>query len=696
VPNPDQADADHDGQGDPCDACPHDSLNDVDHDGVCGDVDNCSFAPNPGQEDRDGDGAGDACDNCPDLAGVNFPDQDLDGRGDVCDNCPAIANADQADRDGDGSGDACDNCPTVANPAQEDANHDGSGDACQPLVNISGFRSAGPDVLEALVSAHDPQGEALSGKIAVQPFTDLADALAATDCGLGYLPGGQPGQGIGFTDAFGEPFLFDLDSNMHCDDGLADFKLAYGRCATPTGEFQTFLSLEGLTLPSTICVRPFNDEQGGVDWTVLSVTDTSATVHIGNIPSVIEVPFASSLPRAIDISTLAPGTPFVLTLTVTDGNTLPISDSGIFHHAAERTLALLASAAPQAVITAPASAECTGAGGAVVTLDGSASTDADSTPGTNDDIASFNWYENFGTPGQHLLGSGRTLSVGLSLGAHAITLVVTDHAGQTGAATTTVTVRDTRPPTLVLHVDSSTLWPPNHGLVTVNVTWETGDVCDPAGVGVQLISLTSSEPDDAAGSSDGSTTQDIEGAAAGTADTTFLLRAERDGKGSGRIYTLTYGARDSSGNATIAVATVIVPHDLGQGPEPLLMRLEPARKGSTSARIIWPAVAGATGYDVITGDLQAWHAAGGSLDVGPVRVLARATTATSLNEPAGAANPAVGHAMFYLIAQRTALGGVGYGTESAPWPRVASVCEGGCPDAPTPAAGSGQATTVRR
>ncbi|HYV85411.1 MAG TPA: FG-GAP-like repeat-containing protein [Patescibacteria group bacterium] len=349
---------------------------------------------------------------------------------------------------------------------------------------------------------------------------------------------------------------------------------------------------------------------------------------------------------------------------------------------------------PQAAITAPATAECT-AGGAVVSLDGSASTDADSTPGTNDDIASFDWYDGYGTPGQHLLGSGRTLSVGLPLGAHAITLVVTDHAGQTGAATTTVTVRDTQPPTLVLHVDSSTLWPPNHGLVTVNVTWETGDACDPAGVGVQLISLTSSEPDDAAGGSDGATTQDIEGAVAGTADTTFLLRAERDGKGSGRIYTLTYGARDSSGNATTALATVIVPHDLGQGPEPLLMRLEPASQGSTSARIFWPAVAGATGYDVITGDLQAWRAVGEVLDVGPVQVLARSATATSLTEPAGAANPAVGHALFYLIEQRTAERGAGYGTETSPWPRVASRCEGGCPDA-APAAGSGQVTSVRK
>ena len=696
APNPDQADADRDGLGDACDACPHDALNDLDHDAVCGDVDNCPMTANPGQEDHDGDGAGDACDNCPDLAGVNFPDQDLDGRGDVCDNCPAIANANQADLDADGVGDTCDNCPTVGNPEQEDANHDGSGDACQPSVRITEFRSAGPDVLEALVSAHDPQGETLSGKVAVEAPVDLLDAVETMDCGRGYLPDGLPGRGIGFANgSVGEPFLFDLDSVLRCDDGAADFEIAYGPCDAPQGGFNAMLSIAGMTPPATVCVRPEGSAQGGVDWTIVSFDSAAATVLVAGSHAVLEVPFTSGLPHAIDISPLVPGKPYALAVTATDGTTRPIRGSGIFERTTERTLALVTgSAPPQAAITAPATAECS-TGGAAIALDGSGSTDADSTPGTNDDIVSFDWYDGYGTPGQRVLGSGKLLSVGLALGAHTVTLVVTDHAGLTGTATTTVTVRDTLPPTLVLHADPSTLWPPNHGLVTANVTWETGDACDPADVGVQLISLTSNEPDDAAGGTDGATTQDVQGAAAGAADTAFLLRAERDGNGPGRVYTLTYGARDASGNATIALATVIVPHDLGSGPEPLLMRVEPSGKGATSARIFWPAVAGAIGYDVITGDVRSWRAAGGALDVGPVQVLARSTASTSLNEAPGAANPPVGHAFFYLIGQRTALGGAGYGTESAPWPRVASTCEGGCPGAPPPP-GAGQGTSARK
>jgi hypothetical protein len=62
VANPDQADADGDGRGNACDACPLDAANDADGDGVCGNVDNCPAVANSDQADADGDGIGDACD----------------------------------------------------------------------------------------------------------------------------------------------------------------------------------------------------------------------------------------------------------------------------------------------------------------------------------------------------------------------------------------------------------------------------------------------------------------------------------------------------------------------------------------------------------------------------------------------------------------------------------------------------------
>ena len=64
---------------------PNDPANDVDGDGVGGDVDSCPNDANTNQSDLDNDGLGDAGDAFP-----NDPDNDVDGDGvggDV-DNCP--------------------------------------------------------------------------------------------------------------------------------------------------------------------------------------------------------------------------------------------------------------------------------------------------------------------------------------------------------------------------------------------------------------------------------------------------------------------------------------------------------------------------------------------------------------------------------------------------------------------------------
>ena len=53
----------------------------------------------------------------------------------------------------------------------------------------------------------------------------------------------------------------------------------------------------------------------------------------------------------------------------------------------------------------------------------------------------------------------------------------------------------------------------------------------------------------------------IQEADTGTVDFEFYLRAERDGQGNGRIYTVTYTATDSSGNSSEGVCEVFVPHN---------------------------------------------------------------------------------------------------------------------------------------
>ena len=203
--------------------------------------------------------------------------------------------------------------------------------------------------------------------------------------------------------------------------------------------------------------------------------------------------------------------------------------------------------------------ECTSFSGAMMTLDGSASTDVDSSPGTNDDIVAFEWFEYYGSPNQIILGTGEILDVSLPLGKHISTLKVTDSAGQTDIDKVIKAAVDTTPPDISVSVTPDTLWPPDHKLIDIEATVVATDICS-APV-VVLSSIVSDEPDDAPGNGDGHTINDIQEADIGTADFNFKLRAERSGMGDGRSYTVTYTATDLSGNSSSASSAVNVPHD---------------------------------------------------------------------------------------------------------------------------------------
>lgn len=201
--------------------------------------------------------------------------------------------------------------------------------------------------------------------------------------------------------------------------------------------------------------------------------------------------------------------------------------------------------------------ECTSPEGAEVALDGSASSDPDDTE-TTSDIVLYEWFENFGGDDESFLGTGANLTATVPFGEHAITLQVTDSVGQTATVEVVFVVVDTTPPVIRLHVTPDVIWPPNHKMVPIHSVVEASDVCSPEVV-VQLVSVTSSEPDN--GTGDGNFPNDIQGVNAGTADVDFLVRAERKGNGPGRVYTATYGATDGADNSTEALATIRVPHD---------------------------------------------------------------------------------------------------------------------------------------
>jgi hypothetical protein len=107
--------------------------------------------------------------------------------------------------------------------------------------------------------------------------------------------------------------------------------------------------------------------------------------------------------------------------------------------------------------------------------------------------------------------------------------------------------------------DATVSWPPNHRFWTITAHITASDVCDGAPA-VRLVSITSNQPVDGRG--DGHTSPDVRGAAFGTDDRGFQLRAERRGART-RIYTITYEAQDDHGNVTTRQAFVQVPGNRG-------------------------------------------------------------------------------------------------------------------------------------
>ena len=89
-------------------------------------------------------------------------------------------------------------------------------------------------------------------------------------------------------------------------------------------------------------------------------------------------------------------------------------------------------------------------------------------------------------------------------------------------------------------------------MVTVKVSALVGDSCGSATW--KIIGVRSNEPENSFG--DGDTAPDW----LITGNDTVLLRAERSGRGRGRIYTITLQAEDASGNLSARKrVTVIVP-----------------------------------------------------------------------------------------------------------------------------------------
>ena len=118
---------------------------------------------------------------------------------------------------------------------------------------------------------------------------------------------------------------------------------------------------------------------------------------------------------------------------------------------------------------------------------------------------------------------------------------------------------DVAPPTIgSMAASPNTLWPPNHKFVPVTITTSVADNCDSA-PRCAISSVSSNEPVNGLGDGDTAPDWQVTGAS------TLLLRAERSGTGTGRVYTIGTTCTDAAGNATVGYTTVTVPHDQGSG-----------------------------------------------------------------------------------------------------------------------------------
>ena len=363
-------------------------------------------------------------------------------------------------------------------------------------------------------------------------------------------PLGASGENFGFASAgLGDQTGDGVEDYAVSDPGAARVHLFNGATGATLGTLATAGSA-GDNFGADVASTPDRSGDGRRD---LWIGEPGAgKVHLlsasGGVLLTIADPAPSSAPSLLDFGFALAPTP---DLGGDPGEDLLIGGSTTHDGAtagsgAAYLVLIAANRPPVADAGADATAECVGPAGTAVVLDGSASSDPDG------DTLSYEWRD----AANQVVGTSATVNVTLPVGSHTYALTVADGFGGTDSDTVTVVIADTTAPTVTLSLSPGALWPPNHKLVGVAATVTATDVCA-GNLPAILASVTSSEPDN--GTGDGDTAGDIAGAAVGTADLAFSLRAERSGGGPGRDYTVTYSATDPSGNSSTASATVTVP-----------------------------------------------------------------------------------------------------------------------------------------
>jgi hypothetical protein len=156
-------------------------------------------------------------------------------------------------------------------------------------------------------------------------------------CSSAWLPDGVPGEGIVFAVVPGStPFITDVDSGFGCSDGLPDFLIAPGTCAsTAAGSGDTSLNLYAQP-PFPICVRRVNGAVAPIDVTVSRIDAGGLVLLTSPSPLVTTTYSATKLPLLLGIAALTSPGPYVLEITATDDNTPALVDRMMFDWNGER------------------------------------------------------------------------------------------------------------------------------------------------------------------------------------------------------------------------------------------------------------------------------------------------------------------------------------------------------------------------